>query len=74
MSSTPIATVLRSSNEHDDITMFIATVPIYKELDTVLPSSSSDRAQCESQLFVRMVGKKIEKRGGGVIFISFFMN
>jgi hypothetical protein len=68
MSSTPIATVLRSSNEHDDITMFIATVPIYKELDTVLPSSSSDRAQCELQLFVRMVGKKIEKRGGRFLF------
>jgi hypothetical protein len=72
MSSTPIVTVLRSSNEHDDITMFIATVPIYKELDTVLPSSSSDRAQCESQLFVRMVGKKIEKRGGGDFYFIFY--
>jgi hypothetical protein len=69
ISSTFVATVLDSSNGHGDVTMPIAIVPIYKELDTVLPSSSSDRAQCESQLFVRTVDKKIEKRGRDFDFI-----
>jgi hypothetical protein len=40
--------VFPSRNGHDDITMPIATVPIYKELDTVPPPSSSDSAKCES--------------------------
>jgi hypothetical protein len=43
-SSTPIAIVLRSSSGHGDVTMSIATVPVYKVLDTVPTSSSSDRA------------------------------
>jgi hypothetical protein len=70
MSSTPIATVLHSSNGYGDITMFVTTVPVYKELDTVPHSSSSHRAQCESRLFVRMVVKKIEN--WGKVLISFF--
>jgi hypothetical protein len=60
----PISTVLSSSNGHDDVTMPVTTAHVYKELDTV-PSSSSDRAQCESPLSVRTVDKKIEKCGGG---------
>jgi hypothetical protein len=46
-SSTSVATLFLSSNGHDDVTMHVAIVPVYKELDTVPPSSSSDRAQCE---------------------------
>jgi hypothetical protein len=71
MSSTPIATLLLSSDGHDNVTMHVTIVPVYKELDTVPPppSSSSDMAQCESRLFVRTVAKKIEKRGGGFVSI-----
>jgi hypothetical protein len=62
MSSMPAATLLLSSDGHDDVTMPVAIVPVYKDLDTIPPSSSLDRAQCESQLFVCMVAKN-EKRG-----------
>jgi hypothetical protein len=36
--------VLPISNEHDDVTMPIATMPIYKEMDTVPHYSSLDSA------------------------------
>jgi hypothetical protein len=62
--TTSVAIVLRSSNEHGDITMPIATVPVYKELD-IVPPPSLDRAQCESRLFVRTVAKKLKKVGEG---------
>jgi hypothetical protein len=47
--------------------MHVTTVPAYKELDTVAPSSSSDRAQCKSRLYVYTVAKKLKKRGGGTL-------
>jgi hypothetical protein len=59
-SSTPVATVLHSSNGHGDDTMPVAIVSVYKKLDTV-PPSSSDRAQCESRLFACTVVKKLKK-------------
>jgi hypothetical protein len=43
MSSTPVATVLHSSNEHGDVTMLVPIVRVYKELDAVPPFSSSYR-------------------------------
>jgi hypothetical protein len=61
----PVAIVLHSSNEYGDITMPVATVLVYKEMDTIPSYSSLDRAQYESRLFVHMVAKKIEKVGGG---------
>jgi hypothetical protein len=67
--TTPVAIVLRSSNGHGDVTMPVVTVPVYKELDIVPTSSSSDKAQCESQLFVHTVAKKFEKSGRGFDFI-----
>jgi hypothetical protein len=56
--------MLCSRNGHGNVTMPVATVHVYKELDTIPLSSSSVRAQCESSLFVRTVAKKIEKSGG----------
>jgi hypothetical protein len=55
--------VLHSSNGHDDDTMLVTTMPVYKELDTVPPSFPSDRAHYESWLFVHTAAKKIEKEG-----------
>jgi hypothetical protein len=73
MSSTHVAIVLYSSNMHDDVTMPITIVPIYKELDTVPPSSSSDRAQCKSRLFIRTVAKKLKKMGGCAVDFIFWI-
>jgi hypothetical protein len=67
--STFVATVIPNNNGHDDVTMPGATIPIYKELDTVPPFSSSDREQCGSATVCPYGGKKIEKRGGGFDFI-----
>jgi hypothetical protein len=58
-----------SSNEHDDITMPVATVHIYKELDTISPFSSLDSTQCKSRLFVRTMAKKLK---WGEVLILFF--
>jgi hypothetical protein len=59
-----------SSDGHADVIMPVATVPLYKYLDTVPPSSSSDKAQCESRLFSIRWLKNLKKRGE--ILISFF--
>jgi hypothetical protein len=68
-SSRPIPTLLLSSDWHDDVTMHITIVLVYKELDIVPPPpSSSDRAQCESRLFVRTVAKKLKKEGEVLIY------
>jgi hypothetical protein len=48
-------------------------MPVYEELDTIPPSSSSDRAHCESRQFVHTVPKKIEKSVGGGGFNFYFL-
>jgi hypothetical protein len=72
-SSMLVATLLLSSNEHDDVTMPIAIVPIYKEIYIILLSSLG-RAQCKSRLYVRMVAIFFEKRGGCFDFIFLGIN
>jgi hypothetical protein len=70
-SSTPLLLCFLVSDRHDDVTMLIATVSLYKELDTISPSSSSDRTQCEPRLFVPTVVKKLKKEGEDFDFIFY---
>jgi hypothetical protein len=63
MSSTPVATMVHSKNGHGDITMSVATVPVYKELDTIPHSFSSDRHNASHYCLSVRWQKKLKMRG-----------